>query len=168
MVFANLTGFILSLLPFPSLPLPLPLSVIMPDIRNPRRILLLCYPNVSLELITSGEPFQSPPPPSQYIELTLSALSTSSEPVASEDIVHHISTPYYSASIPIWTDRIENPEVWAKEWKEMQGATDVVKAVGAWIVAFGKRTDVVSFPKVSLVLLARSLGFTRGRESSGS
>ncbi|MCJ1446348.1 MAG: hypothetical protein MMC23_006853 [Stictis urceolatum] len=70
-----------------------------------------------------------PPPPSS---------GSSAQKLESVQPFHHIETPYYSAKVPIWTDNIDDPGAWSQEWRSQDGASEVVKAVGAWIVAFAK------------------------------
>ncbi|KAL6721588.1 hypothetical protein ACLMJK_000692 [Lecanora helva] len=61
---------------------------------------------------------------------------------------HEIQTPYYSASIPIWSDTLPlaAPAIrkFQDEWSSSEAA-EVVQAIGAWMVCFKKpreRTDV--------------------------
>lgn len=63
---------------------------------------------------------------------------------------HHIDSnllirnPYYSATIPIWHDKlpISLPELerWEEEWLKEE-AGEVVRAVGAWILVFRKAVN---------------------------
>ncbi|MCJ1403997.1 hypothetical protein MMC11_007221 [Xylographa trunciseda] len=94
------------------------------EIPNPRRILILSPPSTPLDTLIkalTGPPPSSPPPPS----------TSSASPLH-----HHIHTPYYRATIPIWTDHIPSPSAFHAEWLALPGAADVVSAIGAWIVAF--------------------------------
>lgn len=54
---------------------------------------------------------------------------------------HEISTAYYTASIPIWRDHLPSTPAtiaaWKEEWSAPE-ASEVVQAVGAWVVSFRK------------------------------
>ena len=60
-----------------------------------------------------------------------------------------ISTPYYSAKIPIWHDQIPLSTnaitEWETEWRSDE-AGEVVQSIGAWVVAIqkpAKKDDLV-------------------------
>lgn len=64
--------------------------------------------------------------------------------------IHHIDSnllirnPYYSATIPIWHDKLplSLPELerWEEEWLKEE-AGEVVRAVGAWVLVFRKAVN---------------------------
>ena len=71
----------------------------------------------------------------------LSSPIPDSSAVAGRDLHHNIKTAYYEAQIPVWIDAVETPSDWSFMWKEMEGAKEVVEAVGAWIAVFEKPTS---------------------------
>lgn len=94
---------------------------------------------------TSAPSSATPYPPSNPSTSTTPARAAP-VPTVEQDRIHHITTPYYTASIPIWTDTVASPSDWAQEWLSMPGAGDVVAAVGAWVVGFAyplRREDLV-------------------------
>ncbi|MCJ1281463.1 hypothetical protein MMC26_000782 [Xylographa opegraphella] len=98
------------------------------EIPNPRRILILSPPSTDLEPLIQA--LTAPPPSS-----TTPPTPSPSPPLL---LLHHIHTPYYRTTIPIWTDHIPSPPAFHTEWLALPGAADVVAAIGAWIIAFPK------------------------------
>lgn len=58
------------------------------------------------------------------------------------DPILPITTPYYTAHIPVWHDTIKSSALelseWEKEWRDEEAAGEVVRAVGAWVVVVQK------------------------------
>ena len=50
-----------------------------------------------------------------------------------------LRTRYYRATIPIWVDETNDPDAWKRDFLSSE-ASEVIKAVGAWIVLFRKTT----------------------------
>ncbi|KAI9671404.1 MAG: small nuclear ribonucleoprotein Sm D3 [Alyxoria varia] len=48
-----------------------------------------------------------------------------------------LTTRYYSAEIPVWIDETSSPTEWKADFLSPE-ATEVVKAVGAWVIVFRK------------------------------
>lgn len=117
------------------------------DISSPLRILVLSPDSTPLPSLLSGTcnhpaplPLHSPPPPQTIAHVKSSRLIST----------HHIDSnllirnPYYSATIPIWHDKLPlslpELEIWEEEWLKEE-AGEVVRAVGAWILVFRKAVN---------------------------
>ncbi|KAH7049345.1 alpha and gamma adaptin binding protein p34-domain-containing protein [Macrophomina phaseolina] len=48
-----------------------------------------------------------------------------------------LTTPYYTATVPIWIDEIADAAAWTAEFRKPE-AREVVRAVGAWVFVFAK------------------------------
>ena len=69
------------------------------------------------------------------------ALAAASGVEAGGELIHHIQTPYYTAKVPMWVDKISNIEAWEREWIDMEGASEVVGALGAVVVGVKKEAE---------------------------
>ena len=133
-------------LTMPSAPPPLP---------SLSRLLVLSPPDSTLPEILQG--CDSP------TGLFLSSFQSS--PLSSSQITHpsdtttldphlNLSTPYYTASIPIWHDTLKlstsHIQSWDAEWKSPEAA-EVVRSIGAWAVCFPKPADQGEHVRISLL-----------------
>ena len=78
--------------------------------------------------------------------------------IPEDERIHQTRTPYYTAKVPVWVDTVEDPSQWAQMWRSMDGAKEVVEAVGAWIAVFEKPrsdSDLVGLSLSVLHLLSR-------------
>ncbi|MCJ1433218.1 hypothetical protein MMC27_002577 [Xylographa pallens] len=113
------------------------------EIPNPRRILILSAPSTNLDTLIQA--LTTPAP-------STAPLPTSPTPTPSSPLHHHISTPYYRATIPIWTDHVPSPAAFHAEWLALPGASAVVAAIGAWVVAFHKPSSATELQATQTLL----------------
>lgn len=71
------------------------------------------------------------------VALTGSAPELTSESVAGLTHDWRIETKYYTATVPIWIDEINNTTEWRTEFTKPE-AREVITALGAWIYCFKK------------------------------
>ncbi|MCJ1372067.1 hypothetical protein MMC20_003288 [Loxospora ochrophaea] len=121
------------------------------EISNPLRILLLTPPETPiLPFITSLLP--TPP----------------STPLLSLPSHLPLSTPYYTASIPLWHDTIPSPSAWLDEWLRTPETPFVVRAVGAWLVVLTKPSTAADLAAVRTLLSAIHAVIRHASPSSSS
>lgn len=114
------------------------------DISSPLRILVLSPDSTPLPSLLSGtcnHPPSSPPCPPQTIAHVKSSRLISIHHIDSNLLIRNL---YYSATIPIWHDKLplSLPELerWEEEWLKEE-AGEVVRAVGAWVLVFRKAVN---------------------------
>ncbi|KAF8866747.1 hypothetical protein BDZ45DRAFT_700353 [Acephala macrosclerotiorum] len=108
------------------------------EIPNPRRILAVSRPDHGLLDLLQGFTGSKP---------TLSDPST----IAGTTHPYPITTPYYTASIPIWLDEISSPPAWSKEFLAPE-AKEVLSALGAFVVSFKKPLNQAELEEVKELL----------------
>ncbi|MCJ1298677.1 hypothetical protein MMC08_001467 [Hypocenomyce scalaris] len=92
------------------------------DIPHPRRILILFPPDTPVSSLLQ--------------DLTGPSASPTDPTTSSQELTHQITTPYYTASVPVWTDTLVLPS-WKTSWLSPD-AGEVVRAIGAFVLVFRK------------------------------
>ncbi|KAF1960970.1 hypothetical protein CC80DRAFT_269000 [Byssothecium circinans] len=93
------------------------------EIRNPRRILALGAPESGVLGLLK--------------DLTGSAPDLVTDTTAGLSHEWHVTTKYYTATLPIWVDEIPSVAEWRTEFIKPE-AKEVVSVLGAWIFCFRK------------------------------
>lgn len=108
------------------------------DIPNPRRILILSPLDTPIASVLNGNPplpLPQSPTPALNSHPPLALTTTTATP-HSPDLHHQITTPYYTALIPIWTDTLLLPG-WTSSWHH-PSARPVIRAIGAFVLVVRK------------------------------
>ncbi|KAF2225930.1 hypothetical protein BDZ85DRAFT_73273 [Elsinoe ampelina] len=94
------------------------------NIEHPRRLLVVGRPNCDLigliKNLTGSRPTQD-----------------ASGSIAGSIHEWHLTTPYYTADIPMWIDEIVDLDQWKAEFSKPE-AREVIEALGGWIYCFNK------------------------------
>lgn len=138
---------------------------------RPRDIIdVSCYlpsgPNVDLELhhdmtmeITNCRRILAiGPPECGLLELLKDLTGTTPTPnpdntLAGLSHTWKITTPYYSATIPIWLDEITSAPTWSSEFLKPE-AREVLSVLGAFVVCFRKPVDRAQLERIKGLLEA--------------
>ncbi|KAK0664193.1 hypothetical protein DIS24_g827 [Lasiodiplodia hormozganensis] len=123
------------------------------DISNPRRMLVVGAPDSGVlefltDLTTTAPPPPRPTAPADNDDDTTdgnnkkddsSNDSTGGGGTSIAGLTHAwtLTTPYYTATIPIWIDEIAHLDSWRADFCQPE-AREVVAAVGAWVYVFPK------------------------------
>ncbi|MCJ1428887.1 hypothetical protein MMC29_006798, partial [Sticta canariensis] len=123
----------------------------------------------------------SPTPPiSSPLRILVLSPSSTPIPLLIKDPTLSLSTPYYSATVPVWHDilPLSTSELrqWSEEWRSEE-AGEVVRAVGAWVVIFrkvvpdernGEGKGEVTLPKLRTLLTTVSTFLTHHASAAAS
>ncbi|KAH6626558.1 hypothetical protein B0J18DRAFT_477319 [Chaetomium sp. MPI-SDFR-AT-0129] len=117
------------------------------EIPNPRRILAVSLTNSAQHLsnvikdITGTHPTPSTPSPDDTTTTTTTTTTTPKDPsppqptLAGTTHTLPLTTPYYTASIPIWLDLIATPAEWSASFLSPE-AREVLGVLGGVVVVF--------------------------------
>lgn len=125
------------------------------EIKNPRRILALGAPDSGVLSLLKGTSLRTLPythlanPPTA--DLTGSAPELITDTTAGLSHDWHLTTRYYTATLPIWLDEIPNIEDWRAEFIKPE-AKEVVSVLGAWILCFRKPVNEADLDAVKASL----------------
>ncbi|OMP83194.1 hypothetical protein BK809_0004575 [Diplodia seriata] len=110
------------------------------EISNPRRMLVVGAPDSGvLEFLTDLTTTAPPPPRPTPTDDDAEAEAANTTTTTTAGLTHAwtLTTPYYTATIPIWIDEIAALDAWRADFCGPE-AREVVAAVGAWVYVFRK------------------------------